>query len=214
MVVRTAKRAQEVDDVVVATDSDEVVQVAKRWNIDAIITSSSHQSGTDRVFEAAQKLTLDENEIIINLQADEPFIEPNVLQSLYNLTKAKRDSEAVLMCSCYKPIDHTKANDPNIVKVVTDKKNNALYFSRAVIPHDRSSANNNLKAHIGLYGYSYKKLRYYCKLSHSTLEQIEKLEQLRVLEAGYKIAMTQVQSEAIGIDTKEDLTKALKHFNL
>ena len=214
MVVRTAKAVEGIDSVVIATDSQEVIDIAKAHSIDAVLTSSTHNSGTDRIYEAAQKLNLAEDEIIINVQGDEPFIETEVVQAIYNLTKSNRDNPHILMNSCYKAINNPEADDPNIVKVVTDTDNIALYFSRAKVPYPRDHHFDAYKGHLGIYGFTMKSLKTFCNLSTAPLEEIEKLEQLRALYHGYEVAMTQVETESFGIDTPEDLEKALQHHTL
>jgi len=214
MVVRTAKAVEDIDRVVIATDSQEVIEIAKEHGIDAILTSSTHQSGTDRIYEAATLLGLKEDEIVINVQGDEPFIETEVVQAVYSLTKKNRINEKFMMNSCYKLISNPEADDPNIVKVVTDEENIALYFSRAKIPYPRDHHFDHYKGHLGIYGFTVKSLRQFCLLSTSPLEEIEKLEQLRALYHGYEVAMTEVKTESFGIDTPEDLEKALKHHTL
>jgi len=214
MVVRTAKAVESIDNVVIATDAQEVIDIAKQHDIKAILTSSNHQSGTDRIYEAAQKLQLDEDEIIINVQGDEPFIETSVVQSIYDLTKKNRDNEQIMMNSCYKQISNPEADDPNIVKVLTDNDNIALYFSRAKIPYPRDHHFDTYKGHLGIYGFTVKSLQNFCMLATSPLEDIEKLEQLRALYHGYKIAMIEVNTESFGIDTPEDLKKALRYHTL
>ena len=214
MVIKTAKAVEDIDKVVIATDSKEVLDIAKSFNIEAVITSSLHRSGTDRIYEAAKKLSLDESEIIINVQADEPFIESKVVESVYNLTKKHIDSDIVLATSAYKKVTNPEADDPNIVKVVTDSSDIALYFSRSKIPYPRDHHFDEYKAHLGLYGYTMRSLSIYCSLAKSSLEDIEKLEQLRILEAGYKIAMVEVESNSFGIDTYEDLERALRIHTL
>ncbi len=131
MVIRTAKAVEDIDDVAIATDSQEVIDIAEKYNIKAVMTREDHQSGTDRIYEAAQKLELDEDEIIINVQGDEPFIETEVVQAIHNLTNKNKNNERIMMNSCYKTINNPEADDPNIVKVVTDDEDIALYFSRA-----------------------------------------------------------------------------------
>jgi len=210
MVVRTAKAVCNVDDVAIATDSQEVVDIAKEFDIKSILTSTTHKSGTDRIYEAAQKLKLDQNEIIINVQGDEPFIETQVVQAIYDLTKSNLDNEKIMMNSCYKRITNPEADDPNIVKVVTDTDDIALYFSRSKIPHPRDHHFDEYKGHLGIYGFSFKSLEKFCQLSPAPLEDIEKLEQLRALYHGYDIAMTQVKTSSFGIDTPQDLERALK----
>ena len=210
MVVRTAKAVCNVDDVAIATDSQEVVDIAKEFDIKSILTSTTHKSGTDRIYEAAQKLKLDQNEIIINVQGDEPFIETQVVQTIYDLTKSNLNNEKIMMNSCYKLITNPEADDPNIVKVVTDTDDIALYFSRSKIPHPRDHHFDEYKGHLGIYGFSFKSLEKFCQLSPAPLEDIEKLEQLRALYHGYDIAMREVQTQSFGIDTPQDLERALK----
>ncbi len=214
MVIRTAKAVENIDRVVIATDSLEVVEVAKKHGFKAVMTSSSCNSGTDRIYEAAKKLNLSKNEIIINVQADEPFIEECVVKSLFELTKEKAENSDILLTTLYKIVDFKSANNPNLVKVVTDKSGLALYFSRALIPYDRDATKDKFKAHLGLYGYTYSKLEMFCKMESSYLENREKLEQLRVLDNSYKIAIKEVESSSFGIDTKEDLQKALKFHSI
>ena len=214
MVVRTAKAVESIDSVVIATDSHEVIAIAKEHGIQAVLTSNKHQSGTDRIYEAIQNLGLDEDEVVINVQGDEPFIEAEVVQAIYNLTKKNIGNERVMMNSCYKTISNPEADDPNIVKVVTDSEDIALYFSRAKVPYPRDHHFDNYKGHLGIYGFSVKSLRDFCMLSPAPLEDIEKLEQLRALYHGYKVAMTKVTTESFGIDTPEDLEKALKYHTL
>ena len=214
MVVKTAKSVEDIDSVVIATDSQDVVDSAKEHNIQAVLTSSKHQSGTDRIYEAAQKLDLSEDEIIINVQGDEPFIETDVVQAIYDLTKKNRNNEMIMMNSCYKTISNPEADDPNIVKVVTDKEDIALYFSRAKIPYPRDHHFDHYKGHLGIYGFTVRSLKKFCALSPAPLEDIEKLEQLRALYHGYRVAMIEVETESFGIDTPEDLEKAIKHHRL
>jgi 3-deoxy-manno-octulosonate cytidylyltransferase (CMP-KDO synthetase) len=214
MVIRTAQAVQSIDSVAIATDSQEVIDIASSYGIQAIMTSSSHNSGTDRIFEASQKLNLDDNEIIINVQGDEPFIELEVVQAVFDLTKRNRDNHKIIMNSCYKQINNPEADDPNIVKVVTTDENIALYFSRAKIPYPRDHHFDAYKGHIGIYGFTKKSLQSFCELTPAPLEDIEKLEQLRALYHGFDIAMTQVQTESFGIDTPDDLERALKAFNV
>ena len=214
MVIRTAKAVESVDNVVIATDSQEVIDIAKLHNIRAVMTSDNHQSGTDRIYEAAKKLALSEDEVIINVQGDEPFIETEVVQAIYNLSKKNTNKHHILMNSCYKVISNPEADDPNIVKVVTDDKELALYFSRAKVPYPRDHHFDAYKGHLGIYGFTMKSLKTFCELSPAPLEDIEKLEQLRALYHGYEVAMTQVTTESFGIDTPEDLEKAIQHHNL
>jgi len=214
MVIRTAQAVESIDNVAIATDSQEVIDIASSYGIQAIMTSTAHHSGTDRIFEASEKLNLDENEIIINVQGDEPFIELEVVQSVFDLTKKNRDNHKIIMNSCYKQINNPEADDPNIVKLITTDKDIALYFSRAKIPYPRDHHFDNYKGHIGIYGFTKRSLERFCNLSSAPLEEIEKLEQLRALYHGFDIAMTKVETKSFGIDTPDDLERALKEFNI
>jgi 3-deoxy-manno-octulosonate cytidylyltransferase (CMP-KDO synthetase) len=214
MVICTAKAVESIDRVAIATDSQEVIDIAKSYNIKAVMTSTEHQSGTDRIYEASQKLNLDDSEIIINVQGDEPFIEVEVVKAVFDLTKANASNESIMMNSCYKQINNPEADDPNIVKVVTDDYGEALYFSRAKIPYPRDHHFDKYKGHIGIYGFTKKLLAKFCELEASPLEDIEKLEQLRALYHGYEIAMVEVETKSFGIDTPDDLEKALKIYHI
>ncbi len=214
MVVATAKRVEAVDAVAVATDSPEVADVVRSYGFEAVMTSGEHRSGTDRISEAAQKLDVGDDEIIVNVQADEPFIEPEVVGKIYRRVEeaVAKDQRDVMMVSCYRRIDPSFASDPNLVKVVLDHEGYALYFSRSKIPYNRE-AHHDYYGHLGLYGFTKRSLERFCTLGTSPLEDIEKLEQLRALYFGYKIAMVEVESKSFGIDTTEDLERALKIFS-
>ncbi|ATB69819.1 3-deoxy-manno-octulosonate cytidylyltransferase [Sulfurospirillum diekertiae] len=208
MVIATAKRVQNLDDVAIAADTKEVVQLASDYGFKAILTSQDHQSGTDRINEAASKLNLSENEIIVNVQADEPFIEEAVVKSVIERAK---NTDAMITSAC-KKIDLNHVKDPNLVKVILDTNKNAIYFSRSVIPYDREGGFEGYFGHIGLYAFRKKALQTFCTLPYAPLEHIEKLEQLRAIYHGYTIAMVEVESQSFGIDTQEDLERALRFF--
>lgn len=212
MVIRTAKQVENLDKVVIATDSQEVIELAKRYNIEAVLTSTKHNSGTDRINEAANILKLKDDETIINLQADEPFIEPNIIQKVINKIENIKNNDFT-MVSCYKEINSNLADDPNHVKVVCDTNNNAIYFSRHKIPYNRDHYKDIIyKGHLGIYGFTKKSLNEFCSLGETNLENIEKLEQLRAISNNKKISMIKVDSKSFGIDTKEDLHNAIKIF--
>lgn len=211
MVIRTAKRVESLDKVVIATDSQEVVELAQQYEIKAVMTGENHQSGTDRINEAAKNLNLPENELIINVQADEPFIEPEVVQAV--IDGVKNNTNQFNMVSCYKNITSELADDPNHVKVITNSKDEAIYFSRAKIPYNRDHYHSvNYCGHLGIYGFDVKSLNQFCSLNNSSLETIEKLEQLRAIENNLPIKMVEVESKSFGIDTQEDLQNALEVF--
>jgi 3-deoxy-manno-octulosonate cytidylyltransferase (CMP-KDO synthetase) len=212
MVVRTAKRVEHLDRVVVAADDEIIIKTCKEYGIEAMLTSTTHKSGTDRIHECATILKLDDEEIIINVQADEPFIEPDVVKSLMNkLKELKNENEEFIMGSCYNAINAEVAQDPNLVKVVLDNENNAIYFSRCAIPYNQGGGAKYF-GHIGIYGFSKKSLNEFCNLSDAPIEDIEKLEQLRAIYHQKKIAMVKVSSTGFGIDTKEDLDRAIEIF--
>ncbi|WP_297440146.1 3-deoxy-manno-octulosonate cytidylyltransferase [Sulfurimonas sp.] len=212
MVVRTAKRIQHLDRVVVAADDESIIEVCNEYGIEAMLTSTTHKSGTDRIYECATILNLPDNELVINVQADEPFIEPDVVESLMKkLKNLQSNNEEFIMGSCYNSINADAAQDPNLVKVVLDAKNNAIYFSRAKIPHNQSGEAVYF-GHIGIYGFSKKSLKEFCSLQDAPIEDIEKLEQLRAIYHQKNIAMVKVASTGFGIDTKEDLKRAIEIF--
>ncbi|MFK5882130.1 MAG: 3-deoxy-manno-octulosonate cytidylyltransferase [Sulfurospirillum sp.] len=214
MVIATARAVSNIDKVAIATDSQEIVNLAKDYDFEAVMTSSEHNSGTDRINEAANKLDLNEDEIIINVQADEPFLEPEIVQAIMQrVAKSVQNAEDLMMTSCYKLIGKKEAKDPNYVKVITDANDYAIYFSRSKIPYDREE-HNAYFGHLGIYGFTKKSLREFCSLPSSPLENIEKLEQLRAIYHAKKIAMIRVESKSFGIDTKEDLKRALEMFRI
>lgn len=209
MVIATAKRVEHLDDVAIAADTAEVVALAQSYGFKAILTSTEHQSGTDRINEAASKLSLPSGEIIVNVQADEPFIEANVVQSVIQ----RAEQTKALITSACKPIDLSHVKDPNLVKVILDADDQAIYFSRSAIPYDREGGFEGYFGHLGIYAFRKEALETFCALPYAPIEHIEKLEQLRALYHGYKIAMVKVHSQSFGIDTPEDLERALRFFN-
>ncbi|MEO1948006.1 MAG: 3-deoxy-manno-octulosonate cytidylyltransferase [Methylophilaceae bacterium] len=209
MVIRVAEQASKsgAEAVVIATDFERIIEVSKMYQVDAVMTRVDHISGTDRIAEVAQKLNWDDDDIIVNVQGDEPLIDPKLIQEVA-LTLA--DSRgAVMATACHALDDKALMLNPNVVKVVMDVNGNAMYFSRSPIPYPRDEAHkNNVKAHrhIGIYAYRVGFLKEYAELSITQLEQVESLEQLRVLHHGYKIAMTVTDNApATGVDTQADL---------
>lgn len=217
MVVRTAERAQasSARRVVVATDDARIVAACAGHGIEALLTRAEHPSGTDRLAEVAQQLQLPDDTVLVNVQGDEPLIEPALIDAVADMLL--RDPVAA-MATCASPITdaHTLFN-PNAVKVVCDATGHALYFSRAPIPwardafaQDRDALPSGLNAlhHIGLYAYRAGFLRRFSELPQGPLERWESLEQLRALENGHAIAVhiTAVHPAA-GVDTTEDLER-------
>lgn len=208
IIIRVANIAKEIDSTIVACDDEALINICKKYNVDSILTSSKHNSGTDRCGEVVDKLKLSENEVIINLQGDEPFIEHDVIVKLKNTMYDNVMNS--FMASCFKKIDFKTASDTNIVKVVLDSKSYAIYFSRSIIPYNRDNTNNVYYGHMGIYAFSAKSLLEFCNLKQSPIEEIEKLEQLRALWYRKNILMVEVESKSIGIDTQNDYIKAIQ----
>ncbi|RDU71957.1 3-deoxy-manno-octulosonate cytidylyltransferase [Helicobacter aurati] len=212
MFVRSALNARQVDDVVVAVDSQEAYDIAQRFGIKAVITSQEIANGTLRVLAASRLLGLKDDEIIINLQADEPFLETHVIETLQ-----KSMQQAQFMGTCAKYIDSVTANNSNIVKVILNHKSEAIYFSRSSIPFCRDSQDSAPKqflGHIGIYGYFKSSLECYASLCECALEDTEKLEQLRAIYYRKPILVSIVESQSIGVDTPEDLYALKQRFAL
>ncbi|MHC3995261.1 3-deoxy-manno-octulosonate cytidylyltransferase [Thiomicrolovo sp. ZZH C-3] len=214
MVVRTARQVAHLDDVVVAADDESIIEVCKAHGVKAMLTSTTHKSGTDRINECAQILDIPDDELVINIQADEPFIEPEVLTLLINrLGTLKAEGRAFVMGSCYNAVNAEAADDPNLVKVVVNAKHDAIYFSRSKIPYNRGGGATYF-GHIGIYGFTKKSLHDFCALDDAPVEDIEKLEQLRAVHHGLPISMVKVASTGFGIDTPEDLERAKEIFGV
>ena len=213
MVVRVAQRAQlsQAGQVVVATDSAEVMQVCQQFGVNAVMTRADHLSGSDRLAEAAILLGLPDAAIVVNVQGDEPLIEPNSIDAVAQLL---HDQSACSMSTLADPITHLEEwHSPHCVKVVLDAQSQAMYFSRASIPHFRGGSAEQLPPypvyrHVGLYAYRCGFLKLYPTLSPAPAEQAEALEQLRVLWHGYRIAVHISQKpSAAGVDTQADLDR-------
>ena len=204
--------AENIDQVVVATDDDRIMQTVSNSNYKAVMTRVDHNSGTDRLAEAAENLQLADDDIVINVQGDEPDIPPTLIENLRDMI-IKSDAPFATLCT---KLDANLADDPNKVKVVFDSQEpaQALYFSRAKIPFDRDQDQQvQHYLHIGIYAYRVWFLKKFADLPASTLEQIEKLEQLRALENGYKIAIAPVEYAGNGIDTPADYADFVRQIN-
>lgn len=211
MIIRVVNQAKKTmaRQIIIATDSDEIAQVGQKFNVSVVMTSSYNQNGTDRVAEAVQKIGLKDEEIIINLQSDEPLINPDLINQLATRLTNCTAPVATLAKSIDIPEEYV---NPNIVKVVLTKDEEAMYFSRSLIPYIH---NHNLPSHIlkhmGLYAYRSKFLKIYRGLEHSLIEQVESLEQLRILWHGYAISvLTTTHEVSIGVDTPKDLNNVIK----
>ena len=200
-------------DAVVATDDDRIFQAVEAFGGKAVMTSTSHRSGTDRCYEALTK-TPGDFDVVINIQGDEPFIQPRQLQAVMDCFQDPETQIATLV-KPFTPEDGLEAlENPNSPKVVVNQNMQALYFSRSVIPYLRGKEKSDWLSlhtyykHIGLYAYRTEVLREITSLPQSSLELAESLEQLRWLENGYRIKVGISQVETIGIDTPQDLEKA------
>jgi 3-deoxy-manno-octulosonate cytidylyltransferase (CMP-KDO synthetase) len=195
-----ALQAKTVSRVIVATCDTEITDAVVGFGGEAVMTSDRHRSGTDRIAEAAQSIDAD---IIVNVQGDEPLIDP---ESIDRAVEPLLQDREIVMSSLMVPIDRDAAADPNLVKVVVDVEGFALYFSRSPIPYERNPAMRTY-GHIGLYAYRRDFLLRFASLDPTPLEQAESLEQLRALEHGFKIMMVEVADRALGVDTPEDLER-------
>ncbi|NBW36882.1 MAG: 3-deoxy-manno-octulosonate cytidylyltransferase [Cytophagia bacterium] len=212
-VYEQVKKATLVSDVVVATDDVRIMDHVQSFGGKAVMTSATHPSGTDRCFEAYQLMN-DEFNYVINIQGDEPFIRPEQI----DLLAALLNGETYIATLVKELKDQESLFNPNVVKAVVSLSGKALYFSRSPIPHARNSkedvwlSQHKYFKHIGMYAYRTDVLEALTKLPVSPLEKIESLEQLRWLDNGYEILTTETKSETIGIDTPEDLQKALAYL--
>ena len=203
MIVRVyerAIRAQRVHEVVVATDDERIRAAVEEHGGNAVMTRADHATGTDRLAEvAAQRPDCD---LIINVQGDEPLIDPAVIDAL--VAPFEHDTALMMATAKTEITDAAEMENPNNVKVVTDHTGNALYFSRARIPYARNAGAKVYK-HIGIYAYRRDFLLAYAKMVQTELECSESLEQLRALENGYRIRVVETDAVFIGVDTEEDL---------
>ena len=197
-VVEAARACPQLDDVLVATDSDEVVALCRTRGIAVELTSPELASGTDRIHAVAQKIDAD---VYVNLQGDEPLLRPEHITALLRPFEREHVDVTTLKVRC---APENIAN-PNAVKVVTAADGRALYFSRATIPYDRDGSAPEYWKHIGLYAYRKAALNRFPSLPASTLEQTERLEQLRFLENGIDIYVGPTEHDTIGVDTEDDL---------
>ncbi len=225
MIERVYLCAQQSDAsrVIVATDDQRVFQAVSTFGGEVCMTSAEHQSGTDRLQEVAEKYALGDDQIVVNVQGDEPLLPATVINQVAVNLAQSTDASAATLCE---PItDFTSVMDPNAVKVVCDQRQYALYFSRAAIPWDRENylvspnsgaenANPACRRHIGIYAYRVGLLNSFVGWPVAALEKIEKLEQLRILANGLKIHVADA-CDAVpgGVDTPEDLARVRRYFS-
>ena len=201
-----AKEVKSADMVIIATDNEEIYECAKGFGAEVEMTSTEHKCGSDRIVEVAEKYP--EISYIINLQGDEPMINPECVETVIKLIKD--DNEADISTLLSKIGKSEDLDDPNMVKCVTDKNGYALYFSRSKIPYERNFGIAKFYKHIGIYGYKRESLFKMTKYPQPEIERAESLEQLRALYNGMKIKTAVVEYNSIGIDTIEDLNSFKK----
>jgi len=211
MCVRVFERASQCrlfTRVALATDDGRIMDAAKTWGVPALMTARGHQSGTDRVLEAARLLGAEPDSVVVNVQGDEPALEPAMLEELLAPFAGPRGAE-VLAATLATPMSREEAESPDRVKVVLDAQGRALYFSRACIPFDRDNDRRDDTAgpllHIGLYALRMAALERFASLPLGRLERTEKLEQLRLLENGIPIYVTVTSHRSHGVDRPEDI---------
>jgi 3-deoxy-manno-octulosonate cytidylyltransferase (CMP-KDO synthetase) len=215
-VVSRASRARLVSQVIVATDDERIASEVRRFGGEAVLTSPLARSGTDRVAEVASSL---DSELIVNVQGDEPTIEPSVIDAAIGPLV---EDESVQICTTSEPITSVEdVFNPNVVKVVTDGEGFALYFSRAPIPHVRLAPAltleesllrdpdllSNYRKHSGLYAYRSGFLQRFSRMDQTPLELVEALEQLRAIENGFRVRVVKVEHRSIGVDTEQDYVR-------
>jgi 3-deoxy-manno-octulosonate cytidylyltransferase (CMP-KDO synthetase) len=214
LITRVVERIREhgvTDALVVATDSQRVADVVERCGVRALLTESTHASGTDRVAEVAMRPEFGEYPVIVNIQGDEPFLPRDALVGA--LARVEQGDDIGTAAA---PLDRGAAADPARVKVVTDARGRALYFSRAAIPFDREGTISGARywQHVGLYAFSRNAIARWRNLSPAPSEQMERLEQLRALHHGLSIGVALLDEPALpGIDTTEDLRRAEAHWH-
>jgi 3-deoxy-manno-octulosonate cytidylyltransferase (CMP-KDO synthetase) len=203
MVVRVCERAAQsgAASVHVATDDERIAQAVRAHGHKALMTRADHASGTDRLAEAAAQLKLKDDAVVVNVQGDEPLIEPALIRQVAQLLDERKNAQVSTACHAL----HDSFDNPNVVKVVLDREGYALYFSRSRIPYPRDGEGTCYR-HAGIYGYRAGFLKRFSRLEVSPLEKTEALEQLRVLWHGFRIAVAVSETEIPpGVDTPQDL---------
>ena len=199
----------ELEGLYVATDDERIFDAVKSFGGNVVMTSPVHSCGTDRLAECAEKLLLCNEDIVLNVQGDEPLVEPQMVRDLIHIF----DNTAVYMGTLKKKLDSDEdIQNQNVVKVVTDRNGDALYFSRSRIPFVRNAGFSDVYKHVGMYGYTVRFLKEYSHMQKMPLELTESLEQLRVLEMGLKIRVAETNCETIGVDTPKDLERVRQYM--
>ena len=208
IIVRTYKNVVSTNlfkEVIVVTDADEIVEILKKYNIKFLKSLKSHNTGTDRIAEFADKFNSD---IIVNVQGDEPFISKDDLIKIINEFKCDSNNLVNVVSLMIKLSNIDEINNPNNVKVVVDNNNDSILFSRSIIPFDRDDLKPNYYKHIGVYAFRTLYLKKFAKYDQTPLEKAEMIEALRIVEHGEKIRMIEIFKEHVSIDTIDDLKMA------
>lgn len=205
-VYEAVRKSPLLEDVIIATDSEEILEACRKHSCNARMTSIKHRSGTERVHEISQTVQAD---VYINVQGDEPMIRAAHIEALVNLMNRPEVRVGTLKT----PAVHEDIANPNAVKVVTDLSGRALYFSRSGVPYDRDGSHPKYFKHLGIYAYRKAELDQFVRLAESSLERAERLEQLRFLDNGIPIYVAETPYDSIGVDTEEDLGRVLKLLN-
>ena len=208
-VYQRAAQASKADTTVVATDDQRIFDAVTKNGGRAVMTRADHATGTDRLAEAVQSFP--DADLIINVQGDEPLINPKLIDDL--ITLFEHDDQLNMATVAVELNDPSEINNPNNVKVVADRNGNALYFSRSPIPFERNKNRSKVYKHIGIYAYRKNFLLEYAAMEPTPLEQAESLEQLRALETGHKIKVLVSADKFIGVDTEEDLQLVNKIYS-
>ena len=200
-VFERARQCHSLSSVVLATDDDRIQATAEKWGIPVVMTRADHPSGTDRVLEAAEILKLNADAVIVNIQGDEPVLEPTMLTELVD----PFSKPEIQVTTLARKIDAAEAENPDLVKVVFAADHRALYFSRSTIPFQRNTTGNGYYGHIGIYALRMPALKKFVTLDQTRLEVTERLEQLRFLENNIPIHIVETEHRSIGVDRPQDI---------
>jgi 3-deoxy-manno-octulosonate cytidylyltransferase (CMP-KDO synthetase) len=211
-VFERAGRAEGIDEIYIATDDERIAEAARSFSAEVIMTGADAESGTDRINDAALQLGLNDADLIVNLQGDQPLVDPRSLEQVIQLFNA--DPGAFEMATlAYEITDPSERDDPKHVKMVFDEDDYALYFSRSCIPFGRDTSDYPVYKHLGIYAYTRRFVANFASLPLGRLENLEKLEQLRALEFGHRIKIAVSPYDSIEVDTPEDILSCEKFLS-
>ncbi|MBC2715062.1 MAG: 3-deoxy-manno-octulosonate cytidylyltransferase [Desulfobacteraceae bacterium] len=202
-VYKRASQCTELEAVALATDDQRIEDAAKKLNVPVIMTRSDHPSGTDRVLEAAIKMDIPDDSVVVNIQGDEPAMQPKMISQLI----APFTNPATCVSTLARRIDYRTAENPDQVKVVLDKNGDAIYFSRSIVPYPREDSTEKFLGHIGIYAFRLNILKQFVSLPVGVVEAVEKLEQLRLIENRIPIHVVETELTSFGVDRPEDIEK-------